>query len=130
MLVTQTLVEQALQRSLELDEYESLEFLSLEAEALISGYVGKDYGDTSTPAPQVVLVVAARMVARALKVNPETEDLASRQTTTGPYSQTTTFLPEGRGGNAVYISKMDKLMLRKVKPSITSVQLVSGRSAQ
>lgn len=129
MLVTQQLVEQALQRSLEVDEYESLEFLSLEAEALISGYVGIDYADITVIPNQVVLVVAARMVARALKVNPETEDVASTQTATGPYSMTKTFLPEGRGGNAVYISKMDKLMLRKVKPSITSVQLVSGRSA-
>lgn len=129
MIVTQPLVEQALQRTLELAEYESLEFLSQEAEALISGYVGIDYADPEVVTPSVVQTVAARMLARALSTDTSKADIASEQQTTGPYSQNVVYVAASRTGNAVYLSSTDKVMLKKVKPSVVSIGLKTVRSA-
>lgn len=116
MIITQSQVEQALQRTLSGAELESLEHLANEAEVLIGAHLRKDFlsGD---PIPKAVTTVAARMVARALQVDQTTLGVQTQQQSTGPYQQSVTYIPETRAGNTVYLSKTDREMLSALKPS-------------
>ena len=127
MIVTQPQVEQALRRPLTESELEALEHLVREAQVLLSAYLKTDYAVATVP--MAVTVVATRMVARALNVNPDTIGVASEQAGTGPYQYSRSYIPETRTGNVIYLSKTDKEMLGGLKPSgIGSVRLKSGRS--
>lgn len=114
-LTSQTQVEQALQRPLSESELAALEQLALEAEVLLSAYLRTEFNPSSVPL--AVEVVCTRMVARALTVSPDAIGVQSQSQQTGPYGQTTTYVPETRSGNAVYLSKTDKEMLSALKPS-------------
>lgn len=79
-----------------------------EAEALVVGYLGRDFTGQSVPDP--VRFVVARMVARVLESPKEQVHLESLQASAGPFAHTAKFGHGGSGG-APWLSATDKTML-------------------
>ena len=104
MLTKQPDIEVLMRRELNPAEAAVLPFLDDEARFLIEGYTGEEY-DENFPLdiPKEVTTVANRLIVRALRSNPNNEGVASRQESTGPFSNQVTYV-EG-GGDRMYLGK-------------------------
>ena len=121
MLTTQAAVERVLRRELNPAEADSLEQLDNEARFLIEGYTGETY-DENFPLdiPAEVTTVANRIIVRALRSDPTLEGVQSHQKTTGPFSQSTTYV---QGGGGMYLGKAEKEMLKRRRKSLSVLNL-------
>lgn len=123
-LATQQDVEARLGRPLTESEQERAEGLLTEASEIVLGYCNVDEFD---PIPDSVVIVVSRMVARVLTAPEGIEGVESHQVGTGPFQQTRRFTSDvGTGGP--WLTKMDKLMLRRWGRSMVSVPLGSERT--
>jgi hypothetical protein len=126
--VTQTDIEDALERELDGDEPDSVASKAKKASRLVEGYLGHEYVDGDIIPGVVVEVtagVAARAYAAAANQVPEFVNTATEGM--GPFSVTRTFNPDATGG-ALWLTRADKIKLRLVYSGVRAVGLNSERS--
>lgn len=121
MLTNQADIEVVLRRELNPHEVAALPHIDNEARFLIEAYTGEIY-DENYPLdiPAEVTTVAVRLIVRSLNANPNMENVQSTQQTTGPFSQSTTYLP---GGGGMYLGKAEKQMLSRRRKGFSVVSL-------
>lgn len=116
-------------RDLTDDEKEQADGLLDEASAIVEGYCGVDEFDI--PVPDSVAIVVSRMVARVLSAvtvdGSSTVGLESVQRGEGPFQQSLKFSSDQSSGGP-WLTKIDKLMLRRFRRAVVSVPLESERS--
>jgi hypothetical protein len=107
--VSQTDVENRLQRDLSTDEVGYLPGTADEASALVEGYLGVCYAD-GADVPDAVTVVTSRVVARLLTSNSIPSQVESASRSMGPFSAQLSFVADSTSGGP-WLTKSDKMTL-------------------
>ena len=123
--LTQTDVEDALERELEDPEPDSLAAKAKKASRLVEGYLGREYVDGDT-IPGVVTEVTAGVVARAYRAaeNQVSEFVTTSAEGMGPLSVSRTYNADAISGS---LWRSDKVKLRLVYSGIREIGLRSDR---
>lgn len=123
-LATEQDVERLLGRALTSDEAARvIPGLLSEASDTVRGHLFPS--GVGTPIPEAVSTVVARMVIRALRVDPNADaGLTSHQWTAGPYQGTETYDVDSRSGG-VWLTAQDKLRLRPFKAGGRAVSVAT-----
>lgn len=120
MIINTSDIEAVLRRPLTESEVSALEHLTNEAQLLIESYTGGDYG--AAEVPTAVRTVANRMIARSFNADPALEGVSQVSQSTGPFSQSQTFVA---GGSGLFISKSDRQMLSKLRAGFGTIKLAN-----
>lgn len=122
MLTKQPDIELIMRRELNPAEVDLLPQLDNEARFLIEGYTQEIY-DENFPLdiPVEVITVANRLVSRALSASPDNEGVATRQQSTGPFSNQVTYV--AGGGSGMYLGKAEKQMLKRRRQGFQVISL-------
>ena len=121
MLTKQPDIEVMMRRELNPAEIALLPQLDNEARFLIEAYTGEIYNENfPLDIPAEVITVANRLIVRALNANPAMDNVQTHQQSTGPFSQSTTFVP---GGGGMYLGKAEKQMLSRRRKGFSVLSL-------
>lgn len=123
-LATETDVQARLGRVLTAAEAERVPGLLVEAEALVTAFVGRPV----TPSDEVVPIVESRMAARALQ-SATSAGVTQAQQSAGAFSVGMSYSVDAQGGG-VWLSSQDKMLLKSLgrAASMQSIGLVSERT--
>lgn len=111
-LAIQEDVVDRLGRPLTTEEATRVDALIREASALVIGYLGGDPTPADMPiAPDSVVIVVSRMVARLIQQQTSVVGAESQSQTSGPFQFTTNYTPGSTSGGP-WLAAQDKIMLR------------------
>jgi hypothetical protein len=125
--VTQSDVEDALERELTDDEAETVTFKAKKAARLVEGYLSVEYVDGDV-IPGVVTEVTAGVVARAYAAasNQVPEFVNTTSEGMGPFTVSRTFNPAATSGS-LWLTSADKIKLHMVYSGVREVGMRSDR---